>query len=294
MVARSRLGLALQLAQPVADPPRRAASSSSSFAISSRRPADELELAVEVRGGLLEHVAPADRVLDAARATRAQRRRGPLGRRELAELLERDAEQRLEPQHLAEALDVGVVVEAVGAGLARGPSAQQADLLVVADRARGGARAAGRPRRCAALARLIRRAQRRALCRAAGLARSDSSGSWRGRRRRHARADQRGRGEHPERDVHVVDERVELRLREAAPVTPEKISNRTSFGTAAVTIASTNAIEITAPVFCSIVRAPAAIPRRSAGTVPIIAAVFGELNMPEPMPTRSSQSALSQ
>ena len=43
---------------------------------------------------------------------------------------------------------------------------------------------------------------------------------------------------------------------------PEKIWNRTSLGTAAVTIASTNAIEITAPVFCSIVLAPAAIPRR--------------------------------
>ena len=43
---------------------------------------------------------------------------------------------------------------------------------------------------------------------------------------------------------------------------PEKILNRTGFGTAAVTIASTKAIEITAPVFWSIVRAPAAIPRR--------------------------------
>ena len=63
--------------------------------------------------------------------------------------------------------------------------------------------------------------------------------------------------------------------------------NSTSFGTAAVTIASTKAIEITAPVFCSIIRAPAAMPRRSAGTVPIIAAVLGELNMPEPMPTSS-------
>ena len=70
---------------------------------------------------------------------------------------------------------------------------------------------------------------------------------------------------------------------------PEKILKRTGFGTAAVTIASTKAIEITAPVFCSIVRAPAAIPRRSVGTVPIIAAVFGELNMPEPIPTRASQ-----
>ncbi len=61
-----------------------------------------------------------------------------------------------------------------------------------------------------------------------------------------------------------------------------------------MTIASTNAIEITAPVFWSIVRAPAAIPRRFAGTVPIIAAVLGELNIPEPTPTRNSHSVLSQ
>ena len=59
-------------------------------------------------------------------------------------------------------------------------------------------------------------------------------------------------------------------------------------------IASTNAIESTAPVFWSIVRAPAAIPRRFAGTTPIIAAVFGELNMPEPTPTRSSHRLLCQ
>src|SRR4051812_11770642 len=81
---------------------------------------------------------------------------------------------------------------------------------------------------------------------------------------------------------------------ERPDATPEKIANRTCLGTAAVTIASTNAIEIPAPVFCSIVRAPAAIPRRLAGTAPIIAAVFGELNIPEPIPTRPSHSAASQ
>ena len=75
---------------------------------------------------------------------------------------------------------------------------------------------------------------------------------------------------------------------------PEKIAKRTSFGTAAVTTAITNAIERTAPVFWSIMRAPAAIPRRCGGTVPIIAAVFGELNMPEPIPTIASQSVLCQ
>ena len=66
---------------------------------------------------------------------------------------------------------------------------------------------------------------------------------------------------------------------------PEKTANRTLFGTDEVTTASTNAIEMTAPVFWTSTRAPAAIPRRCGATVPIIAAVFGELNMPEPMPT---------
>ena len=75
---------------------------------------------------------------------------------------------------------------------------------------------------------------------------------------------------------------------------PEKILKRTSFGTPEVTTAITKAIERTAPVFCSIIRAPAAIPRRCGGTVPIIAAVFGELNIPEPIPTSPSQSAVSQ
>src|SRR5262249_56662490 len=66
---------------------------------------------------------------------------------------------------------------------------------------------------------------------------------------------------------------------------PEKTSNSTCLGTAEVTTASTNAIEITAPVFCTRTRAPAAIPRRCGATLPIIAAVLGELNMPEPIPT---------
>ena len=43
---------------------------------------------------------------------------------------------------------------------------------------------------------------------------------------------------------------------------PEKTANSVACGTAEVTIASTNAIESTAPVFCSSVLAPAATPRR--------------------------------
>ena len=47
-------------------------------------------------------------------------------------------------------------------------------------------------------------------------------------------------------------------------------------------------------MFCSSVRAPAAMPRRFAGTTPIMAAVLGLLNMPEPAPTANSHSALCQ
>ena len=77
-------------------------------------------------------------------------------------------------------------------------------------------------------------------------------------------------------------------------MTPEKTANKVAFGTAAVTIARTKAIERTAPVFCSKVRAPAAMPRRWAGTVPIMAAVLGLLNMPDPTPTSASQIMLCQ
>ncbi len=66
---------------------------------------------------------------------------------------------------------------------------------------------------------------------------------------------------------------------------PEKTLNRTFLGTDEVTTASTNAIEITAPVFWTRTRAPAAIPRRCGLTAPIIAAVLGLLNMPDPSPT---------
>ena len=75
---------------------------------------------------------------------------------------------------------------------------------------------------------------------------------------------------------------------------PENTANRVDFGTAEVTIASTKAIESTAPVFCSSILAPAATPRRCGGTVPIIADVLGLLNIPEPTPTMKSHSPLCQ
>src|SRR5436305_2969695 len=73
---------------------------------------------------------------------------------------------------------------------------------------------------------------------------------------------------------------------------PENTLNRTVRGTDEVTTAITNAIEITAPVFWTSTRAAAAMPRRCGATVPIMAAVLGELNIPEPSPTINMNSPL--
>ena len=48
------------------------------------------------------------------------------------------------------------------------------------------------------------------------------------------------------------------------------------------------------PTWVSIIRAPAPIPRFSAGTAPITALVFGEANSPDPAPTISCHSASCQ
>jgi hypothetical protein len=50
------------------------------------------------------------------------------------------------------------------------------------------------------------------------------------------------------------------------------------------TTAKVIAMLITEPVLFIIVRVPAAIPRRSTGTAPMIVLVLGELNTPEPIP----------
>src|SRR4051794_2533399 len=85
---------------------------------------------------LVEDLASADRVDDAAAPLAAQGRARVLGFDQLLEALEREAEQGLQPPQVGEALDVGLGVGAVGAGLAASRAGQQADLLVVADRPR--------------------------------------------------------------------------------------------------------------------------------------------------------------
>jgi hypothetical protein len=93
--------------------------------------------------------------------------------------------------------------------------------------------------------------------------------------------------------VHVVDERRELPGVEPAGDARED-REEDILGTADVITAITNEIDSTAPMFCSIVRAPEATPRRWAGTAAIIAAVFGLMKTPEPMPASASQIALCQ
>ena len=236
------------------------------------------------------------------------------------ELLERDAQQLFQAHHLAQALDLGARCRCDGARRgARRRLAQQADLLVVADRPR---RRADEPRDVADAqlllgagwhlgaagigGLLLRRRHRRAALRRARRCRRTPL-AWRyrclvlcrraavgGPQQAHARAEQRDGGQHPQGDVHVGDERRELLRRRGPWRGRRRPRTGCAFGIDEVTIASTKAIDSTAPVFCSSVRAPAAMPRRLAGTAPIIAAVLGLLNMPEPTPTSTSHRALCQ
>src|SRR5579884_274875 len=233
-------------------------------------PAHEPELRIDVGCCLLEQRAASFGVL---RRLQLSADLGPrrLGLDELGELLERETEEVLEAEDLVDALDVGVRVGAVLALLALGLGPEQADLLVVADRARR------RPGQLGDLADPHR-------------ARGGHAGATCGAMSCRGRA------------AETAAPRIDTAVRHHSAVcmlpmngwscafemwfaSPEKTLNRTCRGTEDVTIAITNAIESTAPVFCTSTRAPEAIPRRCAVTVPIIAAVLGELNIPEPTPT---------
>ena len=153
-----------------------------------------------------------------------------------------------------------------------------ADLLVVADRPRGRRRcrlSLAWPRRSAAAAcRAVGGHARPPPCRPAPAAGGPSAAAcrgrsaaacWTGRTGSRTRPPRRGAPPaSPQRRVHVVDEGASLAA--LRPVRePEKIRNSVDFGIAAVTTASTNAIDRTAPVFWSTMRAPAATPRRCGG-----------------------------
>ena len=148
---------------------------------------------------------------------------------------------------------------------------EQADLLVVADRPRGRAGQLGDladPQRlgCGRSSRspAVRRLRRR-LPPAGDARRLDHGPSRPSRCDGRAAADRAPRSETPARHHSAV---CMLTMNgvscafEMWSARPEKTANRTLLGTDEVTTASTNAIEITAPVFWTRIRAPAAMPRR--------------------------------
>src|ERR1035437_4740354 len=105
--------------------------------------AHELELAVDVTQRLREQLAPTvlRDVLTAQLG--AHLRAGVLGGQERLQLIEADAQQILQAHHVAQALELGLGVDAMPARGALQRLGDQPDLLVVADRPRGRADEAG-------------------------------------------------------------------------------------------------------------------------------------------------------
>ena len=76
----------------------------------------ERELALDVGLRLIEDLAPARRVRVGVLPLVAARRARLLGLQQLAQLVERQAQQRLQPQRVAQAVDLLLAVEAMLAG----------------------------------------------------------------------------------------------------------------------------------------------------------------------------------
>ena len=75
---------------------------------------------------------------------------------------------------------------------------------------------------------------------------------------------------------------------------PEKMPSRTDGSTTLATSPIDSAMLMTKPVWVSIIRVPAPMPRWAGGTTPITALVFGEMNSPEPAPMISCHRASCQ
>src|SRR4051794_207407 len=100
---------------------------------------DELQLPVEVPQRAPQQLRAPVRILGAAELL-ADRRARILGRHQLAQLLQRYAEQVLEAPDLAQPFDVRLAVLAMRPRPPLTGRLEQPDLLVVADRPRGRAR----------------------------------------------------------------------------------------------------------------------------------------------------------
>src|SRR5690349_5055585 len=193
--------------------------------------ADERELCLHVAVRLGQQLLLLRRVVGVLPAL-AQNGARLLRLEQPLQLLERDPEQVAQPDQLAQARDLGLAVRAVAPLLEAGRRRQQADLLVVADRPRR------RPDELGDLADPVRPLGDHAA----------RSGRWDGR----SSDTSAPRSEKPA-STSTASCRLPMKRSTWAcgsPVaSPEKMRNRTSLGIPAVTIASTNEIEITAPVF---------------------------------------------
>jgi hypothetical protein len=105
--------------------------------------ADELELALDVAVGLGEQRPAALRVDVLAAQLGANLGTGVLGGEQFLQLLHGHAEELFQAHHLAQPLDLLVAVDAVAPGRSRRWFGEQADLLVVANRAWGRAHEPG-------------------------------------------------------------------------------------------------------------------------------------------------------
>src|SRR5262249_33839993 len=205
-------------------------------------------------------------------------RSGILGGEQRFELFERHPEELFQAHHLAQPLHLLLAVESMSARRSSRRLGQQADLLVVADRPGRGAhqlRHIADPERVRG-----RGAHARARSCAAGIggdgwmrsaaaapslwpAVATAGACW--GRNRQTTAPTREVIASAQSAVCILAMKGASFCSERPLARPENTAKRVDLGTVEVTIASTNAIESTAPVFCTSVRAPAAIPRRLAG-----------------------------
>ena len=191
---------------------RLASSSDSSCSSSRRRRRTSSSWVADVPEGLRADTPDLVRViglLDLAPERRPRR----LGLEQRRDLLQREAEQVAQAHDLAHALDVGLRVAAVLALGAVG-AREQADLFVVADRARGGAEQLGHLADAKRLDLRGAHAATRSSRTSAGPTDASGTLTCAGRAAEIAAPSERDRGQAPQRGVHVGHERNQLGVRD--------------------------------------------------------------------------------
>src|ERR1700684_1808167 len=199
----------------------------------------QLELAIDVTERLLQELAAALWMDVIALQLGAYGRASILGGEQVLELVECHAEQLLQAYDLAQALDLGLRVEPMSTRGTLGRTGEQADLLVVANRAGSGACKLGD----IADAQVGWCAHARAPACNTG---SVSTATWAGRSM-HTNAPTTEVATSTHKATCMLEMNGSSALVDRPLVTPEKTANKVAFGTAAVTIARTKAIGSTAP-----------------------------------------------